>query len=72
MSAKLRRDCPRDTYPKYPTLTEVSGVHGEFSMIIYLKLFTRLGYDRKALLETGTGYQNFQILIPFYITGTGN
>ena len=31
-----------------------------------------VGYDRKVLLETGTGYRIFKILIPFYIAGTGN
>ena len=31
-----------------------------------------LGYDRKVLLETGTRYRTFSILIPFNITGTGN
>ena len=30
------------------------------------------GYDRKVLLETGTRYRIFKILIPFYIAGTGN
>ena len=25
-----------------------------------------VGYDRKVLLETGTGYRIFKILIPFY------
>ena len=29
-----------------------------------------LGYDRKVLLETG--YRILKILIPFYISGTGN
>ena len=28
-----------------------------------------LGYDRKVLLETGTGYRTFSILIPYNITG---
>ena len=32
----------------------------------------RLGYDRKVLLETGTGCRIFKILISFYIAGTGN
>ena len=31
-----------------------------------------VGYDRKVLLETGTGYRIFKILIPFYIAGTRN
>ena len=30
------------------------------------------GYDRKILLETGTGYWTFSILILFKITGTEN
>ena len=31
-----------------------------------------VGYDRKVLLETGSGYRFFLIFIPLYITGTGN
>ena len=31
-----------------------------------------VGYDRKVLLETGTGYRILKILIPFYIAETGN
>ena len=42
-----------------------------FVLIRNISAVTDLGYDRKVLLETGTGYRTFQILIPFYITGTG-
>ena len=31
-----------------------------------------VGYNRKVLLETATGYRISKILIPFYIAGTGN
>ena len=61
MSAKLRRDCPRDTYQKYPTLTEVSGGHGEFSMIIYLKLFTRRAATNQYDLLSCRTYQSIDI-----------
>ena len=33
---------------------------------------SKLGYVRKVLLETRTGYRIFKILIPFYIAATGN
>ena len=44
----------------------------KFKLKIQNFLWLHIGYDRKVLLETGTGYRIFKILIPFYIAETGN